>query len=171
MTDEINAAPVTQSRELALLQTWFSPSFPIGSFAFSQGLESAVEAGMVRGEDTLLAWIADLFEFGSIQNDLILMASAWKATDAGRWADLLETAEFASALQPSAERHFEASVQGKSFLEAICAAWPSNGFAKALEACRDVPVVYANGRRAILAIEKGAPGDRAFADAFAAWGE
>ncbi len=35
----------------------------------------------------------------------------------------------------------------------------------------DVPVVYANGRRAILAIEKGPPGDRAFAEAFAAWGE
>lgn len=35
----------------------------------------------------------------------------------------------------------------------------------------DVPVVYSNGRRAILAIEKGAPGERAFADAFAAWGE
>jgi hypothetical protein len=35
----------------------------------------------------------------------------------------------------------------------------------------DVPVVYANGRRAILAIEKGAPGERAFAEAFAAWGE
>lgn len=35
----------------------------------------------------------------------------------------------------------------------------------------DVPVVYANGRRAILAIEKGAAGDRAFAEAFAAWGE
>jgi hypothetical protein len=35
----------------------------------------------------------------------------------------------------------------------------------------DVPVVYANGRRAILAIEKGAPGERVFAEAFAAWGE
>lgn len=35
----------------------------------------------------------------------------------------------------------------------------------------DVPVVYANGRRAILAIEKGAAGERAFAEAFAAWGE
>lgn len=35
----------------------------------------------------------------------------------------------------------------------------------------DVPLVYANGRRAILAIEKGAPGDRAFNDAFAAWKE
>ena len=33
----------------------------------------------------------------------------------------------------------------------------------------DIPVVYANGGRAILAIEKGPPGDRAFAEAFAAW--
>jgi hypothetical protein len=35
----------------------------------------------------------------------------------------------------------------------------------------DIPVVYANGRRAILAVEKGTPGERAFADAFAAWGQ
>ncbi len=33
----------------------------------------------------------------------------------------------------------------------------------------DIPVVYNNGRRAILAVEKGNPGERAFADAFAAW--
>jgi hypothetical protein len=35
----------------------------------------------------------------------------------------------------------------------------------------DVPLVYVNQRRAIIAIEKGAPGERAFSDAFAAWGE
>jgi hypothetical protein len=35
----------------------------------------------------------------------------------------------------------------------------------------DVPLVYNNGGRAILAIEKGPSGDRAFADAFAAWGK
>ncbi|NVO13051.1 MAG: hypothetical protein HXX10_03345 [Rhodoplanes sp.] len=35
----------------------------------------------------------------------------------------------------------------------------------------DVPVVFGNGRRAIMAIEKGTPGERAFAEAFAAWGE
>ena len=33
----------------------------------------------------------------------------------------------------------------------------------------DIPVVYANNRRAILALEKGTPGERVFADAFAAW--
>ena len=33
----------------------------------------------------------------------------------------------------------------------------------------DIPVVYNNNRRAILAMEKGSPGERAFADAFEAW--
>ena len=33
----------------------------------------------------------------------------------------------------------------------------------------DIPIVYTNGGRAILAMEKGPPGDHAFAEAFAAW--
>jgi hypothetical protein len=33
----------------------------------------------------------------------------------------------------------------------------------------DIPIVYSHGGRAILAMEKGLPGDRAFAEAFAAW--
>jgi hypothetical protein len=35
----------------------------------------------------------------------------------------------------------------------------------------DIPIVYTNGRRAILAVEKGTPGERAFAEAFQAWGQ
>ena len=35
----------------------------------------------------------------------------------------------------------------------------------------DIPVVYSDNKRAIIAVEKGAPGERAFADAFAAWGQ
>ncbi|MDB5564550.1 MAG: hypothetical protein JWP84_1116, partial [Tardiphaga sp.] len=35
----------------------------------------------------------------------------------------------------------------------------------------DIPLVYTNQRRAIIAIEKGSPGERAFNDAFATWGE
>jgi len=33
----------------------------------------------------------------------------------------------------------------------------------------DIPVVYNNNRRAILALEKGTPGERAFAEAFKVW--
>ncbi len=35
----------------------------------------------------------------------------------------------------------------------------------------DIPIVYTSGKRAILAIEKGTPGQRAFEEAFRAWGE
>ena len=35
----------------------------------------------------------------------------------------------------------------------------------------DIPVVYTSGKRAILAIEKGTPGNRVFEEAFKAWGE
>ena len=33
----------------------------------------------------------------------------------------------------------------------------------------DIPIVYTNGARAILAMEKGSPDDHAFTEAFAAW--
>jgi hypothetical protein len=35
----------------------------------------------------------------------------------------------------------------------------------------DIPIVYTNGKRAILAMEKGTPGGRAFEEAFRAWGQ
>ena len=35
----------------------------------------------------------------------------------------------------------------------------------------DIPIVYNNNRRALLAVEKGTPGERAFEDAFRAWGQ
>jgi hypothetical protein len=35
----------------------------------------------------------------------------------------------------------------------------------------DIPIVYTSSKRAILALEKGTPGQRAFEEAFRAWGE
>jgi hypothetical protein len=35
----------------------------------------------------------------------------------------------------------------------------------------DIPIVYTSGKRAILAVEKGTPGGRAFEEAFRAWGQ
>lgn len=126
------------------MQIWFSPSFPAGSFAYSQGLEGASDAGLVTDEGSLLAWIGDLFRFGSISNDLVLLACVWKAAGARKWQELSEAAEFGAALQPSAERRLEASTQGASFLEAICAAWTCANLTEALEhCCEHAPIPYA----------------------------
>jgi len=35
----------------------------------------------------------------------------------------------------------------------------------------DIPIVYTSGKRAILSLEKGTPGQRAFEEAFRAWGQ
>ena len=42
-----------------------SPALPVGAFAYSQGLEAAVEAGLVRDEASADAWILGLL--GSVQ--------------------------------------------------------------------------------------------------------
>lgn len=116
--------PVSE-RGRALLQIWLSPSFPVGAFAYSHGLEKAVENGWVRDRASLQAWIVDLIELGSLRTDLIVLAATWRATSEGRAQDLCDAAELALALQPSAERRLEASQQGTSFLQHIEAAWPT----------------------------------------------
>ena len=109
----------------ALLHVWLSPAFPVGAFAYSHGLEQAVERGWVRDRATVQAWLEDLVSHGSLGNDLVLLAGAWRATMDGDAPALRAVAELSSALQPSAERHLETTQQGRSFIAAMASAWPS----------------------------------------------
>src|SRR5690606_33676218 len=113
-----------QARSQALLQVWLSPAFPVGGFAYSHGLEAAVDRGWVADRMALEAWLADLVSAGAMRNDLILLAGAWRATASSDLARLLEIVSLGAALQPSAERFLEATQQGRSFLQQIAAAWP-----------------------------------------------
>ena len=62
------------------LLAWFSPGFPVGAFAYSHGLEWAVERGWVRDRATLTEWLRDLLVHGAMRNDMILLAEASRAT-------------------------------------------------------------------------------------------
>lgn len=96
---------------LSLLLTWLSPAFPIGSFAYSHGLEWAVEAGDVTDETSLRDWIADVLALGSGRSDVILLRHAYRADEAG----LEALAELAEAAQPCRERRDETIGQGTAF--------------------------------------------------------
>src|ERR1700729_2130574 len=50
------------------LLIWLSPAFPVGAFAYSHGLEWAVEAGDVTNAATLRDWLADFFSFWAPRN-------------------------------------------------------------------------------------------------------
>ncbi len=72
-----------------------SAALPIGAFAYSQGLEQAVERGIVHGEESTASWICGLIEHALLTNDLPLilrMHAAWAASDVARvehWSALL----------------------------------------------------------------------------------
>jgi urease accessory protein len=59
---------------------WLSPSFPVGSFAYSHGLEWAHEVGDVRDACTLQNWLTSLANHGSLRTDAVLLALSHKAS-------------------------------------------------------------------------------------------
>lgn len=106
------------------LMVWLSPAFPVGGFAYSHGLEWAFETGDLSDAEGLADWLDALVEHGSLRNDLILFAAAWRASGEGGAAALREVAELALALANSAERRLETVTQGNAFVAAIAASWP-----------------------------------------------
>jgi urease accessory protein len=115
---EISASAVQK------MLAWLSPAFPVGSYAYSHGLEWAITDGDITGASGLIEWIADLLRHGAGRNDAIILVHAWRAALADDTSALLDLAELAAALQPSRERHLEACAQGRAFLSAVSATWP-----------------------------------------------
>ncbi|MBO6540306.1 MAG: urease accessory protein UreF [Rhizobiaceae bacterium] len=113
----ITGTTMPETPALLRLMTWLSPAFPVGSFSYSHGLESAVHDGLIGNREELEDWLAGLLAAGSLWNDAVLAAHALRASDEP--AELAQLAEFAEALAGSAERHLEATKQGQAFLEAV----------------------------------------------------
>lgn len=100
---------------LLRLMTWLSPAFPIGAFAFSHGLEAAVEEGRLTDGEAVADWIDLLVTQGSGWNDLVLFAEAYRALAAGDGPRLSEVVDLARALAGSAERRGETLSLGDAF--------------------------------------------------------
>lgn len=90
---------------LAALRLWqlISPALPVGAYAYSAGLEAAVDQGYVASEDDLAAWTEGQIRHALAGLDVPVLARlmrAWHAGDAAavrQWTDFLlacrETAE------------------------------------------------------------------------------
>ena len=107
------------------LQSWLSPGFPVGAYAYSHGLEYAVEAGSVSDAETLGDWLdADLCA-GTGWSDAVLLAHTYRAASSGNTSVVVELAELAAALRGSSELGLESTAQGEAFLAMLGAAWPT----------------------------------------------
>ncbi|WP_188580929.1 urease accessory protein UreF [Azorhizobium oxalatiphilum] len=118
-------APTGASPTSALaLFAWLSPGFPVGAYAYSHALEWAAETGDIIDEASLQSWLADLLVLGFGRADGILLCHAHAAGLAGDLQALAEVNTRAVALAPTAELRLESCQQGRSFLDAVRAAWP-----------------------------------------------
>ncbi|QGY02762.1 urease accessory protein UreF [Methylobacterium mesophilicum SR1.6/6] len=116
--------PPAETLDALRLMAWLSPGYPVGAYAYSHGLEWAVEAGDVRDEASLMGWLEDVCTHGALRNDLILAAQAHRLAQADDGPALADLNALALALAPSRELHLETSQQGRSFLDATLGAWP-----------------------------------------------
>ena len=127
---------MTASEKAALyrLMTWLSPSFPVGAFSYSSGIEWAVEAGDIADGTSLRDWLAAMLADGSGFCDAVFLAQAHRAV-ASHDARLRDIAELAAAFVPSRERQLETTAQGRAFIEIARSAWNCDGLDGAVAAC------------------------------------
>jgi urease accessory protein len=121
----IMADEAHNSAALYRLMAWLSPSYPVGAFSYSSGIEWAVEAGDIRNADSLRRWLAVVIGEGSGFCDAVFFAYAHRSLANADDKALRTVAELAAAFAPSKERHLETTAQGAAFIEATRAAWPT----------------------------------------------
>jgi urease accessory protein len=133
--------PGQEVAALYRLMTWLSPSFPVGAFSYSSGIEWAVEAGDISDSCSLQRWLDSMIGEGAGFCDAVLLAHAHSAAACGAERALGEIAELAFALVPSRERQLETATQGRAFVEIAHAAWNCGPLDRLIAACGG-PVVY-----------------------------
>ena len=129
------------SAALYRLMAWLSPSYPVGAFSYSSGIEWAVEAGDIKDAESLKRWLAVVIGEGGGFCDAVFFTHAHRSlADTGNDA-LRAVAELAAAFAPSKERHLETTAQGAAFIAATKAAWACDALDR-LAAAWDGPVAY-----------------------------
>ena len=101
------------------LLTFLSPSFPVGGYVYSHGIENAVEAGRIKNERDLCVWIKAILYSGAGRIDGGLFRLTWQAINEEDFEMLRRIIERGDILQGTAEIALESTSQGEAFLDAV----------------------------------------------------
>jgi urease accessory protein len=103
----------------ALLQLiWLaSPALPIGGFSYSEGLESAIEHGLVRDEASAAEWLSQQLALTQTRGDLALAARALPAWREGDLPALKVLNDWVLQTRETAELRLQSEQMGRSLLD------------------------------------------------------
>ncbi len=103
----------------ALLQLiWLaSPALPVGGFSYSEGLEAAIDQGLVHDEASCTRWLTDQLLLTQARGDMAVIAQAvpaWQDKDRQR---LQQLNAWVLATRESSEMRLQTMQMGRSLLE------------------------------------------------------
>ena len=97
-----------------ILQVWFSSSFPIGSYAYSHGLEALIDDKKIKNNNDVKEFLDALLFYGTLRNDYIFIKSIYKGE---------EINQLILASASSKERQIEMIDMGNSFRKIMKDSW------------------------------------------------
>ncbi len=106
--------------DILTLTQWLSPAYPVGGFAYSHGLEAAIDQGTVANSRDTEAWISDVLEHGSGWNDAVFVVAAFNAHDK---EELINVDIAARAFCATSERLMETELLGQAFGNVTKGVW------------------------------------------------
>ena len=146
-----------------------SPSLPVGGFSYSEGLEAAVEQGLVGDESATLAWLSDQLRHALVPSELAVVARAAEAWQRGDLDAIAALNDWQIVSREARELRQQSEQMGRSLAQWLRHLDPPEPRLAALEALTPAPswpVAFA-----LAGVATGAP-VRAIALAFAAgWAE
>ena len=116
-----------------------SPALPVGGFSYSEGLEAAVDAGLVGSEDSACAWLCQQLHLVQSRSELPLAAQAMRAWQEGDMAQAAALNQWALATRESSQARQQCEQMGRSLSAWLRQRDPSDGRADRLAALRPAP--------------------------------
>jgi urease accessory protein len=99
-----------------------SPALPVGGFSYSEGLEAAVDAGLVQGETQAGDWLLAQLQLVMARAESPVVAQALPAWQAGDLATVTALNDWVLHTRESSEQRLQAEQMGRSLV-----AWLLNG--------------------------------------------
>ena len=110
-TGSVSAASLLQLMQPA------SPALPVGGFSYSEGVEAAVEAGLVCNEANAATWLCDQLHLSLARSDLAVCARAFKAWQRRDAQTLAELNDWVATTRETSELRQQTQQMGRSLCE------------------------------------------------------
>lgn len=152
LAEPVASAPL---QSLAALLHLASPALPIGAFSYSQGLEAAVEHGIIHDAPSAERWIASQLDGVFTTGEMALLARQWRHWQAGDVASLSRVNDWLLATREAAELRAETEQMGWSLTQlALSLEWGTPVQREHLSSLRPIALPTAF---AFAALTHGAP--------------